>query len=78
MKLMNIKNLERFFEVVDSCTGKVELVSNDMRINLKSNLAKYFSFASLFASGTEDMKEVEIVAYDMEDAQKLIRFAMEQ
>ena len=27
MKVQNITNIDKFFEVVDSCTGKVELLS---------------------------------------------------
>lgn len=77
MKLMNIKDINKFFEVIDSCNGKVELVSEDCRINLKSNLAKYFSLATLFSDASEN-KGIEIVAYEFEDVDKLIRFAMEQ
>lgn len=77
MKLMNIKDINKFFEVIDSCNGKIELVSEDCRINLKSNLAKYFSLATLFSDASEN-KGIEIVAYEFEDVDKLIRFAMEQ
>ena len=37
MKVMGIKNIDKFFEVVDSCKGKVELVTGEGdRLNLKS------------------------------------------
>ena len=37
MKVSNIKDVEKFFEVVDSCTGRVELVTGEGdRLNLKS------------------------------------------
>ena len=78
MKLMHIKDLNKFYEVVDSCTGKVELVTNDCRINLKSNLAKYFSFANLFSADINELEEIEVIAYDIEDVKKLILFAMGQ
>ena len=29
MKVSNIKDIEKFFEVVDSCQGKVELVTGE-------------------------------------------------
>jgi len=29
MKVSNIKDIEKFFEVVDSCSGKVELVTGE-------------------------------------------------
>ena len=36
MKVSNIKDIEKFFEVVDSCSGKVELVTGEGdRLNLK-------------------------------------------
>lgn len=77
MKLSNIKNLENFFAVLDSCTGRVELVSPNIRINLKSNLARYFGVAQLFAAGADEINELEIVAYDIDDIHRLMKFAME-
>ena len=42
MKVQNITNIDKFFEVVDSCTGKVELVTGEGdRLNLKSKLSQY-------------------------------------
>ena len=39
MKIKNINNVDKFFEVVDSCKGKVELVTGEGdRLNLKSKL----------------------------------------
>lgn len=73
MKLLNITDIDGFFEVINSCTGKVELVSDEGdRINLKSKLSQYFSMAKLFSDGTID--ELEIVAYEPEDIEKLIDF----
>ena len=38
MKVQNITDIEGFFKVVDSCEGKVELVTGEGdRLNLKSN-----------------------------------------
>lgn len=78
MKLTNIKDINKFFEVIEICNGKVELVSKDCRINLKSNLAKYFSLATLFSAGSDEINEMEVIAYELDDVQKLIQFAMEQ
>ena len=40
MKIQNITNIEKFFKVVDSCKGKVELVTGEGDIlNLKSKLS---------------------------------------
>lgn len=72
MKLTNVKNIEKLFEVIDSCSGKVELIGEDMRLNLKSKLTQYFSLAKLFSDG--EIPEMEIVAYNQEDVNKLMQF----
>ena len=39
MKVQNITDIEGFFKVVDSCEGKVELVTGEGdRLNLKSKI----------------------------------------
>lgn len=74
MKLNNVTDIEGFFRVIDSCKGKVELVGEDMRLNLKSKLSQYFSLAKLFSDGC--IPEMEIIAYDTEDVNKLVNFMM--
>ena len=60
MKVSNIKDVEKFFEVVDSCTGRVELVTGEGdRLNLKSKLSQYVSLANIFSGG--EIPELEIV-----------------
>ena len=74
MKITNISNVEKFFKVVDSCAGKVELVTGEGdRLNLKSKLCQYVSMASIFSNG-DMIPELEIIAYEPEDTQKLISF----
>ena len=52
MKVSNIKDVDKFFEVVDSCKGKVELVTGEGdRLNLKSKLSQYVSLANIFSGG---------------------------
>jgi len=73
MKVQNISNIEKFFEVVDSCTGKVELVTGEGdRLNLKSKLSQYVSMANIFSNG--EIPELEVIAYEKEDTEKLIAF----
>ena len=73
MKVQNITNIEKFFEVVDSCSGKVELVTGEGdRLNLKSKLSQYVSMANIFSNG--EIPELEIVAYEKDDTDKLISF----
>ena len=76
MKIKNIKNVEKFFEVVDSCEGKVELVGEDIRLHLKSKLAQYFSIAKIFSDG--EIPELEVVAYNQEDISKLMAYMIDR
>jgi len=73
MKVQNITDIEKFFEVVDSCAGKVELVTGEGdRLNLKSKLSQYVSMANIFSNG--EIPELEIIAYEKEDIDKLVTF----
>jgi hypothetical protein len=73
MKVYNISNVERFFEVVDQCKGRVELVTGEGdRLNLKSKLSQYVSLANIFSNG--EIPELEIVAAEPEDVERLTAF----
>ncbi|MFR7718248.1 MAG: polya polymerase [Lachnospiraceae bacterium] len=75
MKVQNIKNIDKFFQVVDQCKGRVELVTGEGdRLNLKSKLSQYVSMANIFSNG--EIPELEIVAYEREDIDRLINFMM--
>ena len=75
MKIQSINNIDKFFQVVDSCAGKVELVTGEGdRLNLKSKLCQYVSMANIFSNG--EIPELEIIAYEKEDIDKLIAFMM--
>ncbi len=76
MKLANINNPTEFMNVVDSCKGKVELITNEGdRLNLKSKLCQYVSLATIFAASTK-IPEIEIVAYEAEDTKKILEYIM--
>lgn len=75
MIVQNITDIDGFFKVIDSCKGKVELVTDEGdRLNLKSKLSQYVSLAKIFSDGK--IEKIEIVAYEPEDTQKLIKFMM--
>lgn len=77
MKIYNVKDVDGFFKVVDSCEGKVELITGEGdRLNLKSKLCQYVSLTSLLNSDVE-IPELEVVAYEPADTEKLIKFLME-
>ena len=73
MKVQNITNIEKFFQVIDSCEGKVELVTGEGdRLNLKSKLCQFVSMANIFSNA--EIPELEIVAYNPADIEKLLSF----
>ena len=73
MKVQNITNIEKFFSVIDSCKGRVELITGEGdRLNLKSKLSQYVSLANIFSDGQID--ELEIVAAELADVEKLVNF----
>lgn len=73
MKIQNITNVEKFFKVIDSCEGKVELVTGEGdRLNLKSKLSQYVSLANIFSDGA--IEELEIIASEPADVDKLVNF----
>jgi len=75
MKVQNIDNIEKFFEVVDACAGKVELVTGEGdRLNLKSKLCQYVSMASIFSNG--EIPELEMIAYEKDDIDRLIAYML--
>jgi len=73
MKVQNITDIDKFFEVVDRCSGKVELVTGEGdRLNLKSKLSQYVSIANIFSNS--EIPELEIVAYEPDDIERLTEF----
>ena len=76
MKVQNITDIDKFFKVIDSCIGQVELVTGEGdRLNLKPKLSQYVSMANIFSDGT--ISELELIAYEPEDIGKLVNFMME-
>lgn len=73
MKVNNINNPKEFLELIDTCTGKVELVTEEGdRLNLKSKLCQYISLTNFFSSMSDI--SLEIVAYEPEDIKKIMDY----
>ena len=73
MKIHNITNIEKFFEVVDSCEGKVELVTGEGdRLNLKSKLCQMLGLSTIFAS--TEVAEATLRCANPDDETLLFRF----
>ena len=70
------ENIDKFFSVIDDCTGRVELVTGEGdRLNLKSKLSQYVSMANIFSNG--EIPELELIAYEKEDIDRLVKFMVD-
>lgn len=73
MKVTNITDVNGLFKVIEECIGKVELVTSEGdRLNLKSKLTQYVALTSVFTDAT--IEELELIAYEQEDVNRLISF----
>lgn len=79
MKIQNIKNPEALFEVINKCSGRVELVTGEGdRLNLKSKLCQLISLANIFSMDVSSIPDMELIAYEPEDVKKLLDFMVSQ
>lgn len=75
MRVNGLKDVDGFVKMINSCVGRVELVTAEGdRLNLKSRLAQYVSLEKIFAD--DSLRELEIIAAEAEDANKIINFLM--
>ncbi len=74
MKLFNIteKNIDNFFKLIEECEGKVELVADGFRLDLKSRIAQYLSVAKIFFN--KEVGEIELLVYTQNDVDRLMNF----
>ena len=73
MKLTDITNVDKFFEVVDKCEGKVEMLTeNGDCLDLKSKLCQFVALVKMLADG--NIEQMEIVAENKNDRQRLITY----
>lgn len=73
IKVEKVHQVEKLFEVIDSCSTNVELVTGEGDcLNMKSKLSQYLSMTRMFANG--DVPHMEFVTNDEQDAKKLIDF----
>ena len=68
MRFTNMTNIDKFFDTVDKCEGKVELVTEQGDIfSLKSTLTKYMIFVKILSNCT--VPSAQIKTYNYADAQ---------
>ena len=75
LKLTYVTNVDKFFETVSACEGKVEVITNDgSRLNLKSTLSHYVALVKIFSNGKID--QIELATENVQDSAKMIQFMM--
>ena len=75
MTVTNITNVEQFFETINKCEGRVELVTEQGdRFNLKSTLSQYVSLVRFFSNCT--VPSIQILTSNHADTQKIMRYMM--
>lgn len=75
MTLENISNVDGLFEVISTCKGAVELVSEEGDcINLKSRLSQYLAVAGAFSDGY--IRSLELRIAEPEDKEKIFDFIL--
>ena len=66
MKIKNISEPQKFFEMLNQCKGKVELVTSEGdRLNLKSTLCQYIALTQMFKDAQID--ELDLVVSEPDD-----------
>ncbi len=73
MKIKNINNPKRFFEVLNQCKGRVELVTDEGdRLNLKSTLCQDIALTQMFTEAK--IQDVELLLSEPEDMNLLLDY----
>lgn len=75
IKISSITNLDKFYELIAECSGKVELVTKEGdRLNLRSKLAQYVALSKYF--NDTEIDDLEIIVENEEDAEKLLGYVI--
>lgn len=68
MRVKEIKDIDGFFKALEKCQGRVELITDEKDVlNLASKLTQFIGLTRVFSN--PEIKEYEIVCYNMEDYQ---------
>lgn len=75
MKIYNIKDVNKFQKTLDSCEGKISLISeNGDKYDLRSKLSQLVALQSCF--GTSGIENMEIIAENPKDVVRLMHYLM--
>ncbi len=73
MIIKNIKDVDGFFETIDKCEGRIELLTKQGdRLNLKSKLCQYISLTGMFSD--PKIEEMELLVSEPEDVTLLLQY----
>ena len=77
MKVSKAMNEGEFLNIIEKCSGKVELLTGEGdRLNLKSKLSQYVFLAGILRN--DEIKDLEIVAYEKEDIELIDSFLKQE
>ncbi len=70
MRVKQINNLDGFFKALETCQGRVELITDDKDVlNLASKLTQFIGLTRVFSN--PEIASYEIVCYNGEDYNKI-------
>lgn len=73
MRVKQIKDIDRFFRALESCKGRVELITDEKDVlNLASKLTQFIGLTRVF--NNPEIEAYEIVCYNGEDYQLIKEF----
>jgi len=73
MKIFGIHNIKDFYNAVDKCSGRIEIITEaGDRLNLRSKLCQYVAMADIFKDASIGTIEIEIEK--PEDTAKILSF----
>lgn len=73
MKIKNINEPAKFFEVLQQCKGSIELVTSEGdRLNMKSKLCQYIALTQVFRDA--EIKDIEMVFSEPTDVALVLEY----
>lgn len=73
MKIKNITDPTKFFQILDKCKGKIILTTEQGdQLNLKSKLCQYIAISQMFSDAK--IKDLELLISEPEDLNLLLQY----